>query len=281
MSLKFGVVIPTLRRPETIALLLDSIHTQEVNIHQVVIVDQSGDPHIPEWLKPYQSLSEIRIIERTPGVAAARNAGVEALLDVDIVATADDDVWYEPGAFTAAETHIQAGADIVSGRLCVGDHEDSRWQFAKKPMTVDRKNVWTAAIETTLFYRHDVYQCLGGMDEALGLGSGTAWGSGEATELLIRALKENKTIVYDPAIMVTERPLQGLTQKQLVQRKRSYARGTGRVAGMHPDAREIVKIVAGPALRATKSAAKRDWQQAHEHLQVELGRLEGLTKVVV
>lgn len=281
MALQFGVVIPTLRRPKTIAPLLDSIHAQGAAIATIVIVDQSGSEDTPEWLQPYESLCPLKIIKRTPGVAAARNAGVRALPPVDVVATADDDVWYEPGAFAAAENHIRTGADIVTGRLCVGDHEDSRWKFSKKPMTVDRKNVWTAAIETTLFYRHEVYQNLGGMDEALGLGSGTNWGSGEATELLIRALKDNKTIIYDPSIIVTERPLVGLTQKQLVQRKRSYARGTGRVAGMHPDAREIAKIVAGPALRATRSAAKRDWQQAHEHIQVELGRLEGLTKVVV
>lgn len=276
-DLTFGVVVPTLRRPATIDRLLASLLRQQATIKQVVIVDQSGQDTPPAWATTYAQHWPIDFVSRNPGVAAARNAGVQRLGTVDIVATADDDVWYADNSFARVAQSRIAGHHIVAGRLsdAAGDH--SRWRFPATPRVMKRGDVWRCAIEPTLFYDQLVYRELGGMDEALGLGSGTPWGSGEATELLIRALKHGHSVLYDPQVVIHEEEVLRTDTEELT-RVRSYARGTGRVAAMHPNVPEMVKLVAGPLIRGGRSGLRGDWPGVRRQQAAGVGRLEGLAK---
>lgn len=276
-DVKFGVVIPTLRRPTTIDRLLGSLLRQDVSIKQVVIVDQSGRLAPPPWAATYAEHWPIDFVRRSPGVAAARNAGVFHLDNVDVVATADDDVWYADNSFQRVAQSWVDGHQIVAGRLSDPDGDHSRWRFPPAPRVMGRGDVWRCAIEPTLFYDHSVYRALGGMDEALGLGSGTPWGSGEATELLIRALKDDHSVLYDPQVVIHEEEVLRTDTEEL-DRVRSYARGTGRVAAMHPNVPEMVKLVAGPLIRGGRSGVRGDWSGVRRQQAAGVGRIEGLAK---
>src|ERR1700684_2791781 len=83
-----GVVLPTHARPQLLRVALSSVLAQDYpgSIRAVVVHDRS---------EPEQSLADgerVRVLAhtRTPGLAGARNSGVDAL-DTDLIAFCDDD----------------------------------------------------------------------------------------------------------------------------------------------------------------------------------------------
>jgi hypothetical protein len=63
-------------------------------------------------------------------------------------------------------------------------------------------NLWNRAISYTIFLRRGVVSQVGPFDEALGLGSGNPWSSGEEIDYLIRAVRSGARIEYDPDLKV-------------------------------------------------------------------------------
>jgi hypothetical protein len=113
-----AVLIPTLRRPESLERALGSLAKQERRdlIAQVVVVDNSPEgsarPVADRWLG---ALPLTYVHEPRPGVATARNAGL-ARIEAPYVAFLDDDEEAPPhwlGALLA--THQGFEADVTFG----------------------------------------------------------------------------------------------------------------------------------------------------------------------
>ena len=69
---------------------------------------------------------------------------------------------------------------------------------------------------------------VGALDETLGPGAGSAWGAGEGTDYLLRALDHGFCIYFDPAIEVQHpRAVQDFESHRA--KSYSYAMGKGRV----------------------------------------------------
>jgi hypothetical protein len=77
----------------------------------------------------------------------------------------------------------------------------------------NRRNVVRIGIEYTIFARAAVFAAAGPFDEALGVGAGTPWGSGEAADFLLSAIEARQTVVYTPEIYVHPREGGRLLQK--------------------------------------------------------------------
>lgn len=117
---KIGVVIPYFQRePGVLANALASIAAQDVkDFEVVVIVVDDASPIPPEQeldaFAPQSFKGEVRVVRRpNGGPGAARNTGIEALVDVaDYIALMDsDDVWM-PHHLRLAARCLDRGADL-------------------------------------------------------------------------------------------------------------------------------------------------------------------------
>ena len=108
------VVIPTHRRPASLARALDALRTQETPglRWDVVVVDNATPPTVGD-------VEGARVVhEREPGASAARNRGIAEAGESAIVVFLDDDAAPEPGWLRALTAPIVTGeADGTGGRV--------------------------------------------------------------------------------------------------------------------------------------------------------------------
>ena len=118
-----AVIVPTLRRPDSLTRALRSLFAQtgvSQRVSAIVVVD--NDP-VASASSTVDSLRSdcpwplVYVSEPTPGVARARNAGLAAT-DAPLIAFLDDDEAASPGWLTALLTaQSRTGADAVFGPI--------------------------------------------------------------------------------------------------------------------------------------------------------------------
>jgi glycosyltransferase involved in cell wall biosynthesis len=94
---RFSLIVPTLGRTTELKTLLTSIHEQQREDVEVILVDQNEDNRVSSLLDtlPFRlNLNRIRSHEKNP--SAARNLGMDAASGT-ILAFPDDDCWYPSG----------------------------------------------------------------------------------------------------------------------------------------------------------------------------------------
>ena len=128
-----AVLIPTFRRPESLARALNSVFAQERAdlIRQIVVVDNapegSAEP-IVEGLLEGSPAPLIYLHAQPPGVATARNVGLAAV-DAPYVAFLDDDEAASPQWLGALfEVHQRVGADVTFGPVHGRTPEAAEWK---------------------------------------------------------------------------------------------------------------------------------------------------------
>ena len=114
-----AVLIPTLRRPESLDRTLRSLSLQtgrETLIDQVVVVDNSPEASARAVAQAWSASLPITFVhEPNPGVATARNAGL-AVVSAPYVAFIDDDEEAPPHWLSALlATHKALDADVTFG----------------------------------------------------------------------------------------------------------------------------------------------------------------------
>lgn len=227
-----SVVIPTMGDRLTLNETLASLARQTLEPQEVIVVNQ-GAPDLVDKIAAAHPTLNLKVVRSPAGLARARNRGIKALSEGwDFVATPDDDIILsnealEQLAKRALATENTVGA--VSGCLRSLSSGESRLNFASHPQKLNRNTVWTSAIEAAMVYSRAGIHQVGLFDETLGLGSGTPWGSGEGTDLLLRLLEAGYEVWYEPIAQMTEVDSLAPGGSVLVKRARSYARGTGRV----------------------------------------------------
>ena len=92
-----SVIIPTYNRREQLAFALDSVISQTVKLHEIVVIDDGSTDNTPEMLQEFARLHpDMRLIvirQKNRGPAAARNAGIKAASGDLIAFLDDDDIW--------------------------------------------------------------------------------------------------------------------------------------------------------------------------------------------
>jgi len=118
-----AVIIPTLRRPDSLERAMRSVFAQIGSLHRVAaIVVADNDPlgsaaPLIERLRAEAPVPLTYAHAPIPGVATARNVGLSAT-DATLIAFLDDDETASPGwlaALLSAQT--QTGADVVFGPI--------------------------------------------------------------------------------------------------------------------------------------------------------------------
>jgi hypothetical protein len=128
-----AIIIPTLRRPDSLTRALRSLFAQtgvSDRVSAIVVVD--NDPAASasstiDALRPESPWPLVYVSEPTPGVARARNAGLAAT-DAALIAFLDDDEAASPGWLAALlDAQTQTGADAVFGPITGRAPEAKDW----------------------------------------------------------------------------------------------------------------------------------------------------------
>jgi glycosyltransferase involved in cell wall biosynthesis len=270
----FSLVLATLGEGRFIVRFLESLLRQGAASFELIVVDQNQGDHVQQIIGRYRDRIAIRS-ERSPaGLSLARNCGIK-LARGRIIAFPDDDCWYRPGLLADVEQRLQdpslAGLTCrctdKSGRLAAGgdDREGGR---------VSKRNVWRRGVSATMFLRRNLVLQTGSFDETLGLGSGTAFQSGEETDFLLRAIRLGHKIHYDPSLAVYH-PLpvvnDGATMKS-----HAYGLGMGRVLRMHNyPLPAVLAFLTLPLLGAAYARLRGQPDLARVRLARAKGRLSG------
>jgi GT2 family glycosyltransferase len=196
----FDLIVATVGRTAELETLLASLQRQTYDGFRVLVADQNADDRLAELLagrKP--SVVHLRA-ER--GLARARNTALGAV-EADVVGFPDDDCTYPADLLERVARTLEQRPELdgITGRT-----EDAHGRTApgwpKASRMLDREHVWHGGNSTTTFLRAGLVRRVGAFDEALGLGAGTPWASGEDTDYLVRALDLGARIEYDPSLVV-------------------------------------------------------------------------------
>lgn len=267
----YGVVIATLGIRKNLPIILESLASLEFPPHAVAVNDQSTDDEVARVCEQFQGRFPIlrRTQRREPrGVSAARNGAIEAILDeVDWIATLDDDsVIVEPPIGRIEEF---GDASVIAGSYRstrIVDHAPMRF-------TIGYRTAWTHTVESATMYRADALRQVGLFDETLGTGGYTPWQAGEGTDLIFRCMTIGPAI-YDPEYVVA--PAVSDFSSFPISKHRRYARGTGRVLRRWCPVPQQVQALIGPLARAAKYLVQGKWYNTKLHLNIFIGRVEGI-----
>lgn len=199
------------------------------------------------------------IYEPTPGVSAARNAGIRAAR-YDILAFTDDDCRVDPAWLSAIQQSFAEDPAIVmiGGRVDLFDPKDyeistRRFDDRFEVKTID--DMFTRLIGCNISISAEVLRKSGLFDTAMG--PGTPFKAGEDHELFYRVLKTGGKVVYEPSVRVEH--AHGRRETSEVEAlKANYVKGRGTIFGKHIRAgdRDLIKRVYWE-LRAYLSSTQR------------------------
>ena len=274
-DLRFDLVVATVDRTDDLRALLASLAAQTHDGFRLVVVDQNDDDRVSRLLAEHPGLDALHL--RSPrGLSRARNATLPHLTG-DLVAFPDDDCLYPPDLLDRVARRFAADPGLagLSGRPVAADGTVvGRWPADALPITLE--TVWHRANSHTIFFRREVVEHVGAFDEALGLGSGRRWCSGEEIDYVVRALRLGSRIEYDPALVVTH-PVKPVSEDELVALGRRDGGSVGYVlAKNHYPARVVARMLVRPAVAAVASLILLDTTLARFHASALTGRLEGL-----
>lgn len=272
---EFSLILATVGRSQELVRFFDSLAAQHFPGMEVIVVDQNQDDRLDGPVAHARRLGiEVRHLHHyPPNLAAARNVGVEQARG-DWLGFPDDDCWYGKELMATLSQRIDA-KDKPSGVVI-------RWVEQGDPPVVAPALSWSRSAafrdvpvaSITLFIRRELFDRIGGFDARLGVGQ---WfGAGEETDLVMRALREDALVVYEPAACVHHAFVPGPpgASEEARRAARSRARGTGALYAKHGlSAWVIVRGLLSPVLRPVlKGSLGADL--AHG-VAVMLGRLDG------
>lgn len=275
--MRFSLVLGTVGRTLELERFLNALDAQRYRQFELIVVDQNEDDRLPPVLAPYMDRFPILHLRCARGLSRARNIGL-AHAGGELVGFPDDDCWYPPGllATVAAEFAGHPEWDGVTGRSVDEHGVESGARFLPASATLSLATAWHA-ISYAIFLRRRVVDAIGGFDETLGVGAGTAYGSGEETDYVIRALRGGHTVRYVNRVVVHHPNPVRTFDAAARRRGYSYGCGMGRVLGKHRyPPWHLAEALIRPAGGAVVAAATGRWAQARYYAAVLSGRLRGL-----
>jgi glycosyltransferase involved in cell wall biosynthesis len=129
VNAKISVIIPILNGEKSIRSCLTSVLSQDVAIHECIIVDNNSNDRTAEIIKEFQKdhSNVVYVFEPTVGRGAARNAGI-AKATGDIIAMTDVDCVVSKDWLRNITAPIVRGTEaiVVGGQYAIGGNYWSR-----------------------------------------------------------------------------------------------------------------------------------------------------------
>lgn len=233
----FSLILCTKNRSAELSQFLDSLqNASEASKFELIVVDQNEDDRAKEIIERYKFPAVSYHQVSFSGLSRARNYGIR-FTKGEYVAFPDDDCVYSPGILDEVLRFFKNDAALtgISGLHVENFHGELR---PMQPVRINRYNVWTKSISYTLFFRaSDILNQNGTgepllFNEALGVGGGTIWGSGEETDYVLKLLESNKKLVHVPTIRVAHPYIQ-IEREGECDKAYRYSRGRMEVLKIH------------------------------------------------
>jgi GT2 family glycosyltransferase len=231
---RFDVILATVQRTVEVARFVESLALQTYPSVRLIVVDQNSDNRLDPVLARYEHRLPILRLRSEPGLSRARNSAFQEVAG-EFIAFPDDDCWYAPDLLerVAALFASHSGWDGISGKVIDAGGRPSSSRWSETGGDIKRLNAWTRAVSIGIFLRREVLGTVGEFDEALGVGSGTQWGSGEETDYVLRALAKGFVIRYEPTATVFHPQTRQSFTPATLDAARRYGAGMGRVLRKH------------------------------------------------
>lgn len=241
-----SIIVSTRDRSDSLRSALQSLVSQTYPMYEILVVDNAPQTDATTRLIQDEFADRVRYIrEDQPGLAVARNAGVQQALG-EILAFTDDDVVADPnwllklvGAFHCAddvacvtgmifpmelETPAQAWFEEYGGfnkgyQRRVFDLHENRLDHTLYPYTVGRFGTGANMAFTADFLKE-----IGGFDPATG--TGTPAMGGDDLAAFFEVIARGHQLVYEPAAVVYHRHRRDYQNL----RRQTYGYGVGLTA---------------------------------------------------
>jgi GT2 family glycosyltransferase len=242
-----SVVIPTYGRRDDVVRLVRTLAAQTAppSQYEVVVVANGPDDGSRDALAAVRVPYALHVLYReTPGLAAARNAGIAAASG-DVVIILDDDMEPGPG-FVAAHLAAHAAGDpkAVMGAVPIVMSENMSASSAYMGAKFNRHLEWLATnggpstardfYGGNLSMPRDLLRRIAGFDERF-----TEYGN-EDVELALRLAASGVRIVYEPTAVATQRYDKEFPA--LAADTVAKGRTAVQLARMHPEVRAQLKL---------------------------------------
>jgi glycosyltransferase involved in cell wall biosynthesis len=232
--LSFTLIIPTVGRTAELDALFESLAMQAFAGLDCVVIDQNSDARIDEVLRRWETRLRIRRLYAVPGLSHARNLGL-AHAEGDLVAFPDDDCWYSPGLLSAVggwfEQHPDYDILTVGAQDREGVASGNRW--VQSSCEIRPLNAFRTTFSSSIFVRRAVAVDAVRFDEALGVGSGTAWCCGEETDYVLNLRRHGAHGFFERRWYVGHPRRDMLSGEVDSGRAAGYGRGMGYVLRKH------------------------------------------------
>lgn len=279
-ELECCLIVATIDRQDGLERLFHSLSIQSYKHFHVILVDQNTDDRIVPIIQKYRLNFPLLHLRSLPGLSKARNTAL-TLARADIISFPDDDCWYGQETLQQITDLFLSHPewDGVTGRASGVNGQESRWKWDKQSGPITRNNVWNRGLSISLFLRQQVTQAVGLFDQALGLGSGTIWGSGEETDYILRSLAKGFRLVYYPDLCIFhDDSIPGYSQQD-AHIAYSYGAGMGRVLKKHRyPASYTLWMTLKPGINALRYFLMLQPHRAKYYYAVAVGRALGWLK---
>jgi hypothetical protein len=213
------------------------LESQLIDGDKIIIVAQDNIDKTKDLQKEFDALP-ITVISSARGAALGRNIGVKNLPDGDFVLHFPNDTsWFKNGAVMDIRSKVSS-PDFQLGGVTVIDELGPRANLSHPGTHLTLTNAWSV-FEVGLLIRRKIFEILDGFDSSIGTGANSPWQSGEATDLILRALAKWPELSHkfiwlpDTVAVCAAIETHKLSRTERRQKLFAYARGMGWVSRQH------------------------------------------------
>ncbi len=281
--MRFSLVLGTFGRYEELARFFESLKVQSYKDFEVILCDQNPPEFLDNLVKKYSDYFKIKHLYCERGLSKARNVGLR-VAEGEIIAFPDDDCLYPENLLERVERIFREYPEIdgIAGRAIPLDSGKMDQRFLERKVFVNKENVFFTVVSFTLFLKRSVVEGVGSFDKALGVGSGTPFGSGEEIDYILRALEKGFKILYLPEIGVyhpSKDPFLSGYSREALKRAEAYNLGFAFLLKRYNyPFRFKLRALIWPLLGALYFALKGDFKRVKYQYYKFLGRVKGFLK---
>ena len=221
MTADLSLVVCTYGRTEEVNNFLKSISRQTRKPGEIIIVDQNENDILSDLIRKWQQ--ELNLIHKKvkfKGASRSRNFGATEA-KCSLIAFPDDDCLYPPSTIEKIVALFETQKDvdtILTAKIEPSQINKNNFASSTKFSRINSVlDLFKAKAETSnIFTKKTVLESLPYIfNELIGPGAGTAWVSNEETDLLIRLLKQKRTIIKLTDLAIAHHSSQGTILKSL------------------------------------------------------------------